>query len=383
MTRAVALTGRLTFRPGQVPGIAGERPQLAERLLRGRPGEAAPHLLPRLFALCGEAHGVTAALAVNAALGRVAAPEPALFRRLAHETACEHIRRIWLDWPLHLASGPVPSTFNSRVPQRELIDCPMLKASHSESAAMLAWLERAVLGTAPRRWLAHWHEDPAGCLSTWATKIHTWPAMAMRQCMQVAQAMASMPAPLLPHASTDALRELAQSLAGEADFPCRPSWQGRVFETGSWTRLGLADCSAFGNMWLRLGARIAELVLLSLRDGMQASGEAHDSPCLQMGALALAPGQALAWSEMARGLLMHWVRLVDTPQGPVIGGYRIIAPTEWNFHPDGAVAHMLAHLAPFDAADVRRSIGILVAAYDPCVPYTVEFAESLGDTVHA
>ena len=47
--------------------------------------------------------------------------------------------------------------------------------------------------------------------------------------------------------------------------------------------------------------------------------------------------------------------------------YRVLAPTEWNFHPDGALARAVAALAP-DDLDAAR---LLAAAYDPCVTCTV------------
>ena len=56
------------------------------------------------------------------------------------------------------------------------------------------------------------------------------------------------------------------------------------------------------------------------------------------GALPLADGEAIAWTEMARGLLVHWVRLEDSPSGPRVADCRVLAPTEWNFHPRGVLA---------------------------------------------
>ena len=67
---------------------------------------------------------------------------------------------------------------------------------------------------------------------------------------------------------------------------------------------------------------------------------------------------------MARGLLFHWVRLDHA--GAVVD-YRVLAPTEWNFHPAGTLARSLAALAPNDGARART----LAAAFDPCVACTV------------
>jgi Ni,Fe-hydrogenase I large subunit len=88
-------------------------------------------------------------------------------------------------------------------------------------------------------------------------------------------------------------------------------------------------------------------------------------PLLASGALPLGDGQALAWCEMARGLLLHWVQLDSEGR---VRDYRVLAPTEWNFHPDGVLARALAALA----ADDTVAAQLLAAAFDPCVNCTVQ-----------
>jgi Ni,Fe-hydrogenase I large subunit len=89
---------------------------------------------------------------------------------------------------------------------------------------------------------------------------------------------------------------------------------------------------------------------------------------LSSGALPLGDGQAIAWCEMARGLLLHWVQLDDHHR---VQDYRVLAPTEWNFHPDGALAQALTQLDPTDAA----AAWCLASAYDPCVDCSVNIQE--------
>ena len=67
----------------------------------------------------------------------------------------------------------------------------------------------------------------------------------------------------------------------------------------------------------------------------------------------------------------------------VIADYRVIAPTEWNFHPQGGLA---CHIANMRAAmhetgstarqHYEREIAVLVAAFDPCVQYDVEWCDA-------
>ncbi|HEY8905518.1 MAG TPA: nickel-dependent hydrogenase large subunit, partial [Rhodoferax sp.] len=110
--------------------------------------------------------------------------------------------------------------------------------------------------------------------------------------------------------------------------------------------------------WTRLSARWLELMEIA---AVQPHASAHHTPdLLSSGALRLDEGQAIAWCEMARGLLLHWVQL--DAQGRV-ADYRVVAPTEWNFHPLGALAQALTALAPHDAPSALA----LAAAFDACV----------------
>jgi coenzyme F420-reducing hydrogenase alpha subunit len=166
-----------------------------------------------------------------------------------------------------------------------------------------------------------------------------------------------------PEKQSAQLRALAQQMADEPDFVQRPSWQGLCAETGPWTRLRHRDTgkAAQHSAWTRLSARWLDLVELT-----QASNRGNDAaPLLASGALRLGPGQALAWCEMARGLLLHWVQLDATG---AVQDYRVLAPTEWNFHPQAVLARAVASLPAGEAHTAQ----MLAAAFDPCVACTVQ-----------
>jgi coenzyme F420-reducing hydrogenase alpha subunit len=82
---------------------------------------------------------------------------------------------------------------------------------------------------------------------------------------------------------------------------------------------------------------------------------------------SLPAGVGLAQVQAARGLLVHRVAI----QAGRVADYRILAPTEWNFHPQGAAALGLATLPDADDATLRRMAGLFVTALDPCVAYDV------------
>ena len=166
------------------------------------------------------------------------------------------------------------------------------------------------------------------------------------------------------------MRALAKHMANDGAF--EPA-AGVAWETGCWTRLG--ECpgvAAPASAWLRMGARVAEVCALVEPDGADQA--------LVCGALSLGRGEALAWTEMARGVLCHRVRLELGGALPTIGDYRVMAPTEWNFHPRGVVASALAAMPAGGDAAARmataRRIGVLAAAFDPCVHFEIEFAHA-------
>jgi Ni,Fe-hydrogenase I large subunit len=72
--------------------------------------------------------------------------------------------------------------------------------------------------------------------------------------------------------------------------------------------------------------------------------------------------------EASRGRLIHRVAL----EGERISRYQILAPTEWNFHPQGVLARGLAGLDVKDPGKFRWQAGLLINTIDPCVGYDLE-----------
>ena len=74
------------------------------------------------------------------------------------------------------------------------------------------------------------------------------------------------------------------------------------------------------------------------------------------------------------------VRILDDAARVV--ACHVIAPTEWNFHPEGAVATVLERLPRTLTAEGRRRLDAVVAAYDPCVSIEQE-APMPEESAHA
>ena len=346
MNAVPSLAGALWLRPGmpRPHNLRSTRPDAVARVARGLPAERLPATLGSLFSLCGHAHRLCAGMAVNAALGRDVSVDRT---RLARETLREHLRRIVLDWPRQL--GPA-SPADTEDAARALARCPVFAATPADPGA---WLQAHLIGLPLAEWLAAWEHDPAAWLSAWTRATALDAPRWLDRCPATDVTLPATPA-LHVHADRDELRRFAATETRE------PRWRGACAETGVWTRSNETSAARLNSARLRLGARIAEVVRLALPDAPRRSG----TQWLSAGALPLAGGEAIAWVEMARGLLIHHVRLDGADEAARVAECRVIAPTDWNFHPHGAVA------ATLESPTV--DLPPLLAAYDACVPTHVE-----------
>ena len=345
------------------------------RLLRGQQGDSVVQMLGSVLTLCAHAQRRTARLVLQAAEQQEPAHvTPESTHLLQLETARDHLRSMALDWPqrqmgaaaspfmLHwLAQCPVPSS----APSRALTPAQ----TSSQHGQLQAWLESNILRMPITQWLGSYCDEdafaawcteaaaratPLQCLAEWHTTARrlrpttrTLDVLDTNGAQQAAQ-----------------LRAIAQDLCAYPDFALSPLWLGACAETGPWSRLRHRQAPVTGySAWNRLQARWVELLELA-----QVPVEPQ-TILLQSGALPLGDGQAIAWCEMARGLLLHWVQLDELHR---VQDYRVLAPTEWNFHPRGALARTLTQLSPADA----DAAWCLASAYDPCVQCSVSVPEN-------
>ncbi|PZP32367.1 MAG: hypothetical protein DI603_10045 [Roseateles depolymerans] len=338
MTLAWAGDAPLLLCPGAGScAIESPRRELAPALCAGRPVATVPGLLAALFSLCGMAHRLCATLALAAAEQGEAPPVAAASRAaLADATRRDQALRLGLDWPRRLPGA---------------VAQPWVTALPAEPAAATRWLEQALLGEPAAGWLAR-HGADTEAVARWSARGDTALArlLAAQRPATAALRLPAQPLQLLDRPEAT-LPLLAQRMAGEPGFCLRPHWQQGVPETGPWTRH--ARPLAVRSAWDRLAARVIDLAALCC----------DDAPPLSLGALALGERGAIAWCEMARGLLLHWVRL--EPGEARVRDYRVLAPTEWNFHPQGVLAAALA------AAPAADDVARLAVALDPCVDFAV------------
>lgn len=397
--------------------LRSTRAEWAAAMLRGRPAGHAPLLLPGLYALCGGAHRLAARHALSAARGRATDATckgiegtSADAQALRLDTLREHLRRLWLDAPRVAATGGGAVAAPAAL---DLAGAPFMHGSTdlgdaATDSTTRRWVETHVLQGDAEAWLAGWEADAASHAASWAATAGTWPARWLGIVQGLLGDRAAPGRPLRAAASEAGLQALADALRTQAGFALAPTEGGQPAETGCWTRLAdprLAGPAAAATpapmqaLWLRHAARIAEIAALVSRGGATWLAQGRFTPLataapavgtpVASGAQALGTPPAaldaalgasessshaptpilregLGWCEMARGLLVHWVRLDADDR---IADYRVLAPTEWNFHPAGSAAKALAACAgqaPSAVVDMAQLLAT-AAAYDPCV----------------
>jgi coenzyme F420-reducing hydrogenase alpha subunit len=132
--------------------------------------------------------------------------------------------------------------------------------------------------------------------------------------------------------------------------------------------------SHYGNgLIVRMLARLLEVALMPFRL-RQLLAQIKNDTALPINNTA-SNGIGLAQVQAARGLLIH---RLESRQGRV-HDYRIIAPTEWNFHPEGVVAQGLKQLTAQSLNDLQRQAELYINAVDPCVQYALNLTDSRNE----
>lgn len=316
--------------------VRSTRPAAA-RLLVGRPLDEALALVPRLFSLCGRAQGAAARLAGAAARGEdwQAAGE-ALGQEVALEAIGEHLWRLLLDWPRQLG---LPVRRDDFLHWRQRL---LLAGKAGDTAAASTSSATSDFAGA----LTIWLKDDALC---WPADLaERWPS--------------APPAALLPWGNAAAWAQTDF----DALFSAQPTHAGLAAETGALARQAgqpaiAAALAAGRHIAARILARQADLVRLAetLSRGQSPGG--------WLDAASPEPGVGVARVETARGLLLHMTQVNDGR----VGRYVIVAPTEWNFHPQGAFVRETVGMTATSHEAAALFAGQLALSLDPCVTFEV------------
>ena len=316
-----------------VVSVGAARPQVASVLV-GLPAAAVGDVVFRLFGICRQAQAAAAGLCLRAARGErlaaVALDELAL--PVALETISEHLCHLLIAWPTLLADPRRPPRVAACGDwRRRLRAVADRQAAAALAAELVDWLDESDLPAVD--------EQP--------------PAAAT--------------APLLP-------RLTAAEWAGVAavdDFALRPTLAGEVAETGALARqAGDATIASL----LAAGRRLQARLLARLLELRWLAAALADPPRLSslLDACPVRAGAGLARVETARGSLLHRLELA----GDEVADYLIVAPTEWNFHPQGAFVREISGCPASARRAAQLAAERLALSLDPCVAFTCRFVDA-------
>lgn len=313
--------GRITVRFSLTEGVVTEasvrsaRPLSLASRFADRPIEQAVEAVGLVNAVCGVSHSAALTFAAAAAGHRtIGAAEAECWRvRLAAERIAEHLRELVRLAPV--AAFPIVRD--------------ALEAARKAARTGVAGDDIRSIGSA------------FGLVPDWL--------------------------PALPHhpSPPDALTAaddaaITAALEADIDFSTIPSLPGRRPETGPAARLGWSASVPGATDAARLVEAEEALGLLlgsasndrSLGDWLTANRTQYNT--------------GYASVESPRGRLYYWAVVQGDGR---LRDARVVAPTEWNFHPDGPFARALAGFRP--NGDVVAAIARLAAQFSPCVAVDV------------
>ncbi len=318
------------------------------RVFEGQAPDRVIAAMPRLFALCGRAHRLAAALALG---GEAASSEARL--AVEAERIREWLLQILLVWPT-LVDGPPRSDamrLASRLVQVLLtaVESRDVAGARTALARLEALVAAEVLGEPPAVFAAR----DSDALAEWVSRRRG------RAAVVVAAAPPSTTETLPPLLESEDLPKVVAALDGDAgwDFVARPQLDGRCRRTG----VIFAGSGALPVLGRILLARLRRLAVAL------AEWDSHSSA-------VVSASEGWACVDTARGWLVHRAAL---EAGRVVR-YRILAPTEWNCHPQGVAARLLRGLQADDAARLRRSARWVLTAVDPCIAAEVRVRRRSG-----
>ncbi|NML15724.1 hypothetical protein [Azohydromonas caseinilytica] len=363
MSSLDALSGRLVLHPGRArPNIERQGLRRAERLVLGRPAASAPALLGTLFTLCGHAHTLTARRAIEAARGApgtvLPPPAPAEARALQWRTAQEQLRRLLVDAP--------PAVGLPAATPALLQSCPLWQPAldaELATAALGEWVAEELLAQPLAAWLAAWECDGAAWLADWSAREHTPVARLLQRLRFQGVNLMTPHRPVHLDAADGSMQALCARLAAEAPLQ---DGAGVPYATGPWCRRHGRNPAHADNAWMLSASRLSDLVRLASPDGPATGAQA-----LACGAARTGERTGLAWTETARGLLVHRIALSDDE---CVTACRVVSPTDWNFDARGPAA--LALQSVREPAAVQA----LVLGFDPCMAWRAATQE---EALHA
>ena len=352
--------------------VHSTRPKLVSRILEGKSPEEVMTIVPLLYSLCSTAQTVACVTAIESNQGHQANSDVLRVRNflLLAETVKELGLRLVQDW----------------LPDEKVISAPALLKWYSQVQKKFSWSLQLQAQVEDSQRIERDIQFSVSELKALLQNLTAGNELSFKESVYaenryhpVGNAVARLnqkfegihlgesAKPLeLPEqgASTDYLK---QKLCEDETFCSAPDILGDCAESSVWIRnrqqsmVTEAKALNMHPIALRFLALVLELKGMPQRL-LYASKEKLIN--------VLAPGFVAV--NIARGTLIHNITLEgDELAHSRVASYKVIAPTEWNFHPQGSLVQMLQGVVVSENL-VKPLVEKLILAVDPCVAYQVE-----------
>jgi coenzyme F420-reducing hydrogenase alpha subunit len=359
--------------------ITSSRPMQAAKLFVGKTIDQTLQILPLLFNICAQAQAVTFVRAIESAMAlpvdnAVEAQREAL---VTIESLREHSLQILMNWPNHIGEPLNNRKLSDAVQSlNKLIQLlePRTALRYGATVVEHPSFQQCALWNYCRALLCNlifgmpfeqWQQACQVSIMPWAEQEQTQAARFINWLNQQTWKYAG-------HSSIKLLPEindvqLVSRLSTEQErFTAQPDWQSTCYEA-SWfnhqqDNQGIKQLQQqVGNgIYTRSVARLVEIADLMKKLEMFFQSDSVFKKPVSASAV-----NGLAHTDAARGRLSHYV-VID---GGIIEQFFILAPTEWNFHPQGVAADGLNNLNLDDPTSLQLQTDLLIQAIDPCVGY--------------
>lgn len=347
--------------------LCSSRPQRLTELFCHKPLSAVVQMIPMLFSLCATAQQVAALRAAESALGLQVEPivERARDRLIQAETVRELGLKLFSDWLLDELGIKV----------RLIQGCNALNRCLQWAMKLNPPLPPVSETTVENDVLSELHEvfklTDVAALTTDAILERFLLQDVIEQLVSLDKVEIKPGAAALDLDDSRLRQQVISALAAEdaKAFCAQPSIDGRCYETSVLTPVasGLGEQSGQGNELASasgfIRSRLQMLIshFLQLLNGSEVSSA---QPQFEETGVSLV--------NAARGALLHRLSLDSSdPAQACITDYKIVAPTEWNFHPRGTLVQMLEGVM-VEQAQLPQLVACLIKLIDPCVGWTLK-----------
>ncbi len=370
--------------------ISSSRPLQASHVFTGKTIDETLTMIPLLFNICSKAQAVTAVRAIESAKQTPSTLQIESTREalIALESLREQALRVAMDWPTFLQIAPESPLLShiamgiSKI-MKSLETSQSLKYLASSSKALsseaqgitkaqnLQWktfsetISNGIFGSSTTTWLASDLDEWANQEQTQAASFIHW--LSQKTWKNAGESTITE----LPAIDDSAL--LSVLLAEQHQFTSQPVWKNQCHELSWFTHKqhnrqnhiakSIAKNKALkGNgIFSRMVARLVEIAnLMTILDEFFIHNKTLTAP--------KSSAKGLAHSHAARGRLSHYINVEDNTVKKLL----ILAPTEWNFHPQGVTKDSLCNLQADNKRDLRQQAELLIHAIDPCVGYKLK-----------